>query len=58
MAIAKHKLNGMEVAIKCIESKKYARLTDENLISEADAMDALRSSPYIVNFVEKITMTG
>jgi hypothetical protein len=51
--VGRHKTNGLRVAIKAMESEKYQRLRRENQVSEGDAMFAVQSSPFILNFVEE-----
>ena len=58
VAIARHKLTGADVAIKCIQKKKYARLQKEDRVSEAEALELCKESAYIVNLIEKFTLFG
>lgn len=58
VVIAKHKLNGMKVAIKAIPAKKYRRLQKENMVDEGGAMELCNFSEYVVRLVEKFSMDG
>ena len=56
--LAEHYLTGVKVAIKVIKKKLYKRLTDENNISEAEAMWKCRESKQIVELIEKFEHEG
>ena len=54
--LAQHRISGLSVAIKAIETVKYKRLTLENQISEGYAMNLCQSSLHVVNFIEEFTL--
>lgn len=49
---AKHRITGAKVAIKAVETSKYARITTENQISESEAMQVCSGSDYVARLVE------
>ena len=53
-----HKVSGVRVAIKAMESAKYQRLSAENQVSEGHAMYLCQGSTQVINFVEEFTMQG
>ena len=53
-----HKISGVRVAIKAMESKKYQRLSIENQVSESRAMYMCQDSQNILNFIEEFTHNG
>ena len=53
--LAQHRISGLSVAIKAIETAKYHRLTLENQISEGHAMNLCQGSSHVVNFIEEFT---
>jgi serine/threonine protein kinase len=52
----RHRITGVKVAIKEMESAKYLRMTKENGISEGDAMELCSASSHIVGLVEEFTL--
>ncbi len=46
------------MAIKSIPSTKYDRLSFENKISEANAMNLCRKSPHVVTLVDHFEIEG
>ena len=53
-----HKVSGIRVAIKAMESTKYQRLSTENQVSEGHAMHLCQGSTQVINFIEEFTMQG
>ena len=51
--LGQHRITGVKVAIKAIDTSKYQRLSRENQISEGDAMLAVQQSFHVVNFIEE-----
>ena len=53
-----HKLSKQQVAIKAVEEVKYERLTNENQISEVQAMAACESNKNILNLYDSFKQGG
>ena len=51
-----HKVSGMRVAIKAMDTAKYKRLSTENAVSEGYAMHLCQGSTQVINFVEEFTL--
>ena len=53
-----HKVSGIRVAIKAMDTKKYQRLSTENQVSEGKAMHLCQGSTQVINFIEEFSMGG
>ena len=51
--LATQRQTGMKVALKCMDSAKYQRLTREHQISEADAMRLCQNNAHVVTLVDE-----